>query len=170
MLGALSARWVLAIALLNLVAAASPPQLSLDRDAKARARELVFTEGGQPVQLAPSGLSASSSPGRLLSSAEIHVVNPLDAQLEEIVTIVPPISGVTQKFHPANASLKLRLEAPQESSSILPNRIEDRRSKIAPGVIFDSAQQDRRSKIEFISRNFFLTISNRFSLNIIDSQ
>lgn len=119
MLGALSARWVLAIALLNLVAAASPPQLSLDRNAKARARELVFTEGGQPVQLAPSGLSASSSPGRLLSSAEIHVVNPLDAQLEEIVTIVPPISGVTQKFHPANASLKLRLEAPQESSSIL---------------------------------------------------
>ena len=118
-LGALSARWVLAIALLNLVAAASPPQLSLDRDAKVRARELVFTEGGQPVQLAPSGLSASASPGRLLSSAEIYVVNPLDAELEEIVTIVPLISGVTQKFHPANASLKLSLDAPQVSSSIL---------------------------------------------------
>ena len=119
MWGALSARWMLAAALISLVAAARPPQVRLDPPAKARARELVFTEGGQPIQLAPSGLSVSASPGRLLRSAKVYVVNPMDTNLEEIITAGASSAGVAQSFDPVNASLTLHVVSPQPSSSVL---------------------------------------------------
>ena len=109
--GALSARWMLA--------AARPPQVRLDPPAKARARELVFTEGGQPIQLAPSGLSVSASPGRLLRSAKVYEVNPMDTNLEEIITAGASSAGVAQSFDPVNASLTLHVVSPQPSSSVL---------------------------------------------------
>ena len=93
--------------------------MRLDPQAKARARELVFTEGGQPIQLAPSGLSGSASPGRQLQSAKVYVVNPMDTNLEAIITTGASSEGVAQSFDPVNVSLTLHVVSPQLSSSVL---------------------------------------------------